>query len=88
MISHQSLSGTSRRRARASQHGTSFPSDWNQIDWPYQFTHREEVPDCYKVHNRPLVYENSQNENRTQELLISQKAFCSVSDNAVLLFFF
>lgn len=79
MISHQSLSGTSRRRARASQHGTSFPSDWNQIDWPHQFTHQEEVP---------LVYEHSQNENRTQELLISQKACCSASDNAVLLFFF
>lgn len=33
-----------KEEGEGSLHGTSFPSDWNQIDWPYQFTLQEEVP--------------------------------------------
>lgn len=43
VVCHPPLS-SARRRGRASLHGTSYPSDWNQIDRPYQFTLQEEVP--------------------------------------------
>lgn len=36
-------------------YGTSLPSDWNQIDRPYQFTPQEEVPGLQGDHTRSWV---------------------------------
>lgn len=59
LVCRLSLSNT-RRRGEGSLHGTSFPSDWNQIDQPYQFTLQEQVPGLRGDHTRSLVSVNLQ----------------------------
>lgn len=74
LVCRLSLSNT-RRRGGGSLHGTSFPSDWNQIDQPYQFTLWEEMPGLRGDHTRSLVSVNLQEQptegsNFSENLLI------------------